>query len=693
MKKNLQSIAMLIFTIVAVFTFYQDVLAQTQRNPVLEYCTGTWCVNCPSGHQIINNTILPNIPNAIIIGYHGPANGTDPFSFFPGNSIINTLLSQGGTTYYPTGSIDRISGIQSRGSWYSFMNNRNSVPATVAIELDKSFNKTTREFNASIDFTALTNLNGQYNFNVILLESGMVWAQTGGTSNYVHRHVVRSMMNGALGEEVINGTWNQNDVITKTIDYTVPVPGGPGPDIIWDSCDVVVMVYKVGTPLASNAEIQQAIQTILVSPDYVVNIASTSEDLIIEKNGLADFTTVVRNDGLLDDTYYVDVNMNAPTGWTAEFTTPNGTFPVGQRDSVDVMANDSLTVDVSVSPNVLNGFGEITVQFTSKNDPNIYATATLRVVTTTGVPGLIVDASGEGYADLVFDAIDQEFDYPLGIVSREALIPSVDYTDFSFIAWSTGNVYPVFVQDEVDGLTAFLDNGGSLLINGQNIGFDIFDGTGQSQFAQSFYNNYLHADYVSDWGLSYFFNGLAGDPIGDQLSVPLNSIYDRSPDEFIPFDASAQSIFKFGTLTKYNSVRADDGVNRVVYIGFGLEQIDASATRDTIAARSVRWLMDGIVLNTPKEDEIVATSFELSQNYPNPFNPSTAINYSIADESNVNVKIYDIMGREVANLVNERQPAGSYHVEFDASSLASGTYFYKLTAGEFVSVKKMTLLK
>jgi hypothetical protein len=357
------------------------------------------------------------------------------------------------------------------------------------------------------------------------------------------------------------------------------------------------------------------------------------------------------------------------------------------------MADDSLIVNVSVSPNVLNGFGEVTVQFTSKNDPNIFAIATLRVVTTTGVPGLIVDASGEGYANLLFDAIDQEFEYPLGIVSSEALTPSVDYTDFSFIAWSTGNVYPVLVQDEVDGLSAFLDNGGRLLINGQNIGFDIFDVTGQSQFAQSFYNDYLHADYISDWGLSYFFNGLAGDPIGDQLNFPLNSIYDRSPDEFIPFDANAESIFKFGTLTKYNSVRADDGVNRVVYLGFGLEQIDDSAVRDTILTRSVRWLMDDVVLNTPGGEEIVLRSFNLSQNYPNPFNPSTTINYSIPEESQVSLKIYDIMGREVAKVVNERQTAGSHYIQFDASSLASGTYFYKLTAGEFVSVRKMTLLK
>ena len=86
-------------------------------------------------------------------------------------------------------------------------------------------------------------------------------------------------------------------------------------------------------------------------------------------------------------------------------------------------------------------------------------------------------------------------------------------------------------------------------------------------------------------------------------------------------------------------------------------------------------------------------NYELSQNYPNPFNPSTRISYSLNDEVQVNLSVYDMLGRKVAELVNSKQSAGSYSIQFDASSVASGTYFYKLTAGEFISVKKMVLLK
>jgi predicted acyl esterase len=86
-------------------------------------------------------------------------------------------------------------------------------------------------------------------------------------------------------------------------------------------------------------------------------------------------------------------------------------------------------------------------------------------------------------------------------------------------------------------------------------------------------------------------------------------------------------------------------------------------------------------------------SFELSQNYPNPFNPSTVISYSIANAENVQLKVYDLLGKEVKTLVSGIQNPGSYNVSFDASGLSSGIYFYRLTAGSFTDVRKMTLVK
>ena len=87
------------------------------------------------------------------------------------------------------------------------------------------------------------------------------------------------------------------------------------------------------------------------------------------------------------------------------------------------------------------------------------------------------------------------------------------------------------------------------------------------------------------------------------------------------------------------------------------------------------------------------TEFSLSQNYPNPFNPSTVIRYSLFENGFTSLKIYDISGKEVANLVNEMQAPGRYEVKFEGSNFASGVYFYKITAGSFSAVKRMFLIK
>lgn len=93
------------------------------------------------------------------------------------------------------------------------------------------------------------------------------------------------------------------------------------------------------------------------------------------------------------------------------------------------------------------------------------------------------------------------------------------------------------------------------------------------------------------------------------------------------------------------------------------------------------------------DDNNPVNSFELAQNYPNPFNPSTQIKYTIGERSNVSLKVFDVLGNEVANLVNQSQDAGSYNVTFDAANLTSGLYIYKLQAGNFTEAKKMMLLK
>jgi hypothetical protein len=94
-----------------------------------------------------------------------------------------------------------------------------------------------------------------------------------------------------------------------------------------------------------------------------------------------------------------------------------------------------------------------------------------------------------------------------------------------------------------------------------------------------------------------------------------------------------------------------------------------------------------------KDEKILPTEFSLEQNYPNPFNPSTSIQYEISSRQFVSLKVYDVLGNEVATLVNEEKPSGSYEAEFDGTGLPSGVYFYTLKAADFSDTKKLMILK
>jgi len=149
-----------------------------------------------------------------------------------------------------------------------------------------------------------------------------------------------------------------------------------------------------------------------------------------------------------------------------------------------------------------------------------------------------------------------------------------------------------------------------------------------------------------------------------------------------------------------------------IYWKFGYTASDSSGT-DTIYSCGLSLVFDSIpdfhdrwnygpkfpitvlhpVMGLQNDGNQSVVSYILEQNYPNPFNPTTKIRFRISDLGFVSLNIYDVLGEEVATLVNEEKPAGNYEVEFNAGNSPSGIYFYKLSAGNFTETKKMILLK
>ncbi|MAT58772.1 MAG: hypothetical protein CMF23_12440 [Ignavibacteriae bacterium] len=196
-------------------------------------------------------------------------------------------------------------------------------------------------------------------------------------------------------------------------------------------------------------------------------------------------------------------------------------------------------------------------------------------------------------------------------------------------------------------------------------------------------------------GETIFYNkSNSGLPDNDVISIAI----DESGNKWIG---------TYGGLAKY------DGTNWEVYktSNSGLPgndvrsiAIDESGNKwiGTIGGGLAVFNEGGVVSVEDKKQTILPQNFLLSQNYPNPFNPTTSIEYSIpnvetlratSQMQNVSLKVFDILGREVAELVNEQKSAGRYKVNFNACNLSSGIYLYQLKSGNHVSSMKMLLIK
>lgn len=165
-----------------------------------------------------------------------------------------------------------------------------------------------------------------------------------------------------------------------------------------------------------------------------------------------------------------------------------------------------------------------------------------------------------------------------------------------------------------------------------------------------------------------------------QNSNAVIDIYDANILEGPP----SAYIWLGSTTTDANGIFAFDITDPLI------EAVSVTASTATTGTSSFAYLQ----LVTDVEDENkLPTEFSLLQNYPNPFNPVTTIQFSIPRRSNVALKVYDVLGNEAATLVDEEKETGVYSINFDASNLTSGIYFYQLTSESFTATKKLTLIK
>jgi YD repeat-containing protein len=159
-----------------------------------------------------------------------------------------------------------------------------------------------------------------------------------------------------------------------------------------------------------------------------------------------------------------------------------------------------------------------------------------------------------------------------------------------------------------------------------------------------------------------------------------------SPSAYTSYDYDRRGNFTSGISMAWKGSSWEPGM-----ASFDFE--DGAGNPYSYVAHTINLHYINIAASDVSDKNGIPLSFRLEQNYPNPFNPRTVVCSQLSVVSNVRIVIYDVLGREVSVLVNERRPAGTYRDEFDGSGLASGLYLYRMTAGSFVTAKKMLLLK
>jgi len=355
----------------------------------------------------------------------------------------------------------------------------------------------------------------------------------------------------------------------------------------------------------------------------------------------------------------------------------NATISIASDDGNDPMVDLALTGE-----KVYLNLAEPGVCYATlgRNDPNAGSLITIDVTTGAGtligstgiigagVPALAIKSTGEMYAaDININSGLWRVDATTG---TSALIASTGLYAISALAFNANDVlYAVdyirylYIIDDSTGASTRIGNTG---INVRGLAFDPTDST---LWASVGGNNGIYtidvstaaATLVGNTGISYG-NGTP-DLCFDQAGNLYGSIGGGvGPNYLYSIDKSTGAGTMIGPI--------------------GFTSVSGLATR-----------IDTVLVGIYNGEFALPTEFTLKQNYPNPFNPTTTIKYQIPELSIVTIKVFDVLGREVETIVNDEQDAGYYEIKFNASSFASGIYFYRIQAGNFIETKKMVLMK
>lgn len=663
-----------------------------KKSVVLEEFTGINCGWCPGGHEAANELREKygerfNIVNVHCGPYAVPGAGQPNFATAEGEEL---MYAQGAPDVgFPSGSLNREAAI-GRIDWDSRTEALMQENSPINVGLQSEYDDLSGQFTIQTEVFATSEFT-EASLVVAVLESFVSGPQVDNALNtthefYSHNHMLKNFLTGWEGEVIEDLT--VNSLAQNSFTYSVTAEENP------NAISIVAYVIVDGAIVSARTIDAQGGTTLATA--HVTT--SDPEYLEMPMNTTASNSFSFTNLLVEDESYKIEWDETAPFDWNIVarvndvVVEEGGTFSVAAGETVDLR--------LGISSHVTPALALLTAKISSVTYPEAPAFQHNMFVVS-GVRDLVVSnplfAAPRGQYYLAgLQHADNEAHAETDIFTYNRFMKAGSLSEVKNVYLNISWTFPALLDETVGYLKNFMDNGGNLLIAGQDIGWDQYSGhqaAWGTDITRDFYDNYMHASYIDDGNSS---NNLIVPLPDDEIfgSLGGSNLQDVDDGNLYPESIAAINggigFIEYGNLfngqIQTGAIRAETENYKMVYLGFGLEQIANPDVANDLMKMTHDWFYEGIEISDPLSIDEKEFSLSIAQNYPNPASELTQFSMAVLEEE-ASLQFFDLDGKVI---LRKSVDAGESTVTVNVSKLPAGIYYYRLlseSGGQSPSLK------
>ncbi|MGB1204805.1 MAG: Omp28-related outer membrane protein [Chitinophagales bacterium] len=649
-----------------------------KRFATFEHFTQASCGPCADQNPAFQSFFSQNTSNAHHIAYHTSWPGTDPM-YNENPADVDSRVDYYGVSGVPTIIVSGLEQTNPNSVDGATLEGVAIAGSPIQVLVENSIDGMSG--SASITINAINDLpEGNYSLQTVVVEQMIEYSSPPGSNGERDfPNVMRQMLPNVSGTTV--NSMEAGASASYDFDYMM--------EDVWNADEIYVLAFL------QNEDTKEIVNS-GSSMDWKVNYVSLGEattQVSGSQNIMFDGNVSVN----LPDAQFLQIEVisDAPADWISSINY-FGTDLGLNAATLEFVNGDITGLGLNIITSETVSFATYTLKISDANDPSLSTQQTYYV--NNGITDLVLGNTSE-WNDLYGAGLTYGGNSKFGSLGKGSFL----YAKKANILEGLNNIYynvawtfPPFTDDVVAELTSFLDNGGNLLIAGQDIGWATFDpsSTYSTANTQAFYSDYLQAEYIGDGdGENATLSPvITDDTYGFGLieSSAVVDMYDGNmwPDQITPNSATATPIFTYNDdASNVAGIKSDNGTFKVVYLGIGIEMIGDEAVRNEFMKLTHDWFYDGLIDGI---DYTTALQQIMQQNYPNPANQTTRIAFDNLNE-NATFTLTDLNGKVVLTQAIE---AGNNGLNLNTQNISAGTYLYQLTneKGTAVATKKMTIV-